>query len=63
MLQDNYITINIDFSEEELIFVDEYAAYCGEERETLLQRLLQEVIEDIKVELASRRSEASKYGE
>ena len=50
MTNDNYTTIYIDFSDEELALIDEHAAYMGEDRQTLLQRMLKEIIADIKAE-------------
>ena len=50
MPQEHYTTIYIDFTDEELALIDAHAAYMGEDRQTLLQRMLKEIIADIKAE-------------
>ena len=46
-----YTTIYIDFTEDELELIDECANYSGEDRETLLHRMLKDVIEQIRKEM------------
>ncbi len=40
--------IFVDFSEEELEYIDSYAKLIGEDRETLLQRIFKDILVQIK---------------
>ena len=51
MEREQYTTLYIDFTEDELELIDEYAKYNGEDREELLQRMLKNVIEQIRGEM------------
>ena len=53
-------TIQIDFTEEELAFIDAYAAYTGEERDVMLQRILQQVIKELKEQYKKEKQFMSK---
>lgn len=50
MTNEHYTTIYIDFTDEELALIDAHAANVGEDRQTLLQHMLKEIIADIKAE-------------
>ena len=55
MTEEHYNTIYIDFTDEELALIDEYAAYIGEEREAMLQKMFEQIINDIKESMELRK--------
>ena len=50
-MKTNDTVIYIDFTKDELMFIDAYAKVIGEDREALLQRILKKVIAQIEREL------------
>lgn len=50
-MTETYITLHIPFTDEEVQFIDDYAAQNGETREELLHRMLQNVLADIREQM------------
>ena len=45
-MTETYTTLQIPFTDEEVQFIDNYAAQNGETREELLHRMMQNILED-----------------
>ena len=51
IMTETYTTLQIPFTDEEVQFIDDYAAQNAETREELLHRMFQKVVTDIRSEM------------
>lgn len=61
-METNDTVIYVDFTKDELDFIDSYAKANGEDTMGLLQRLLKKIIEEIRTEVLNEIEMERKHG-